>query len=55
MAPAAGSIEEPLTFLAELKRQGLIRGPGLSNMTSEQLAEGQSQSERSCGGTIAIR
>ena len=40
MAPTAGSIEEPLTFLAELKRQGLIRRPGLSNVTPEQLAEG---------------
>ena len=39
--PAAGSIEEPLTVLAELKRQGLIRHLGLSNVTPEQLAEGQ--------------
>jgi pyridoxine 4-dehydrogenase len=39
-APIAGSIEEPLTVLAELKRQGLIRHLGLSNVTPEQLAEG---------------
>jgi pyridoxine 4-dehydrogenase len=39
--PAEGSIEEPLTVLADLKRQGLIRHLGLSNITPEQLAEGQ--------------
>src|SRR5258705_13461669 len=31
--PSEGSIEEPLTVLAELKRQGLIRHIGLSNIT----------------------
>jgi pyridoxine 4-dehydrogenase len=31
--PSEGSIEEPLTVLAELKRQGLIRHLGLSNAT----------------------
>ena len=41
MEPSAGSIEEPLTVLAELKRQGLIRHVGLSNVSPEQLAEGQ--------------
>ena len=41
MGPSEGSIEEPLTVLAELKRQGLIRHVGLSNVTSKQLAEGQ--------------
>ncbi len=46
--PAAGSIEEPLTVLAELKRQGLIRHLGLSNVTSEQLAEGQVITEIVC-------
>ena len=30
--PSEGSIEEPLTVLAELKRQGLIRHRGLSNV-----------------------
>lgn len=39
--PSEGSIEEPLTVLAELKRQGLIHHIGLSNVTPKQLAEGQ--------------
>ena len=33
MGPSEGSIEEPLTVLAELKRQGLIRHLGLSNVS----------------------
>src|SRR5579863_9419698 len=41
MAPVERSIEEPLTVLAELKRQGLIRHIGLSNITPRQLQEGQ--------------
>src|SRR5579862_8090411 len=41
MRPSDGSIEEPLTVLAELKRQGLIRHIGLSNITPAQLAEAQ--------------
>ncbi len=36
-----GSIEEPLTALAELQRQGLIRHIGLSNVTPKQIAEGR--------------
>src|SRR5579871_5791623 len=43
--PVEGSIEEPLTVLAELKRQGLIRHLGLSNVSPEQMAEGQRISE----------
>jgi len=39
--PSEGSIEGPLTALAELQRQGLIRHIGLSNVTPKQLAEGQ--------------
>jgi aryl-alcohol dehydrogenase-like predicted oxidoreductase len=39
--PAEGSIEPQVTALAELKRQGLIRHIGLSNVTASQLAEGQ--------------
>jgi pyridoxine 4-dehydrogenase len=35
------SIEEPLTVLAELKRQGLIRHIGLSNITPTQFREAQ--------------
>jgi pyridoxine 4-dehydrogenase len=48
MSPSKGSIEEPLTVLAELKRQGLIRHLGLSNITPEQLAEGQKITEIVC-------
>jgi pyridoxine 4-dehydrogenase len=47
-APTEGSIEEPLTVLAELKRQGLIRHLGLSNVSREQLAEGQRITEIVC-------
>jgi pyridoxine 4-dehydrogenase len=46
--PSDGSIEEPLTVLAELKRQELIRHIGLSNVTSEQLAEAQRITEIVC-------
>ncbi len=48
MWPEAGSIEEPLTALAELKRKGLIRHLGLSNVSREQLAEGQKIAEIVC-------
>jgi aryl-alcohol dehydrogenase-like predicted oxidoreductase len=41
MGPSEGSIAGPLTVLAELKRQGLIRHLGLSNVTPGQLAEAQ--------------
>lgn len=46
--PSEGSIEEPLTILTELKRQGLIRHIGLSNITPKQLAEGQTTTEVVC-------
>src|SRR5260370_905318 len=46
--PSDGSIEEPLTVLAELKNQGLIRHLGLSNVTPRQLAEAQKISEIVC-------
>jgi pyridoxine 4-dehydrogenase len=39
--PTEGSIEPPLTALAELQRQGLVRHIGLSNVTPEQIAEGR--------------
>lgn len=39
--PAEGSIEAPLTALAELQRKGLVRHIGLSNVTPTQVAEGQ--------------
>ena len=37
--PVEGPIEEPLTALAELQRQGLIRHLGLSNATPSQVQE----------------
>src|SRR5437660_203173 len=46
--PSEGSIEEPLTELAELKRQGLIRHIGVSNITPRQLAEAQTMTEIVC-------
>src|SRR6266852_2323576 len=46
--PSEGSIEEPLTVLAELKNRGLIRHLGLSNVTFGQLAEAQKISEIVC-------
>lgn len=39
--PAEGSIEAPLTALAELQRRGLIRHIGLSNVTPTQIAQGR--------------
>jgi aryl-alcohol dehydrogenase-like predicted oxidoreductase len=48
MDPSEGSIEEPLTVLAELKRQGLIRQIGLSNVTPKQLKEAQRVTEIVC-------
>jgi pyridoxine 4-dehydrogenase len=48
MGPAEGSIEEPLSVLAELKQQGLIRHLGLSNVTPKQFAEGRKISEIVC-------
>ena len=48
MRPAEGSIEEPLTVLAELKRQGLIRHLGLSNVSPAQLAEAHKITEIVC-------
>jgi pyridoxine 4-dehydrogenase len=46
--PSEGSIEEPLSVLAELKRQGLIRHIGLSNITPKQLREAQTITEIVC-------
>jgi pyridoxine 4-dehydrogenase len=37
--PADGSIEEPITVLAELQQKGLVRHIGLSNVTAAQIAE----------------
>lgn len=46
--PAEGSIEEPLTHLAELQRRGLVRHIGLSNVTAAQVAEGRGIAEIVC-------
>ena len=46
--PSEGSIEEPLTALAELKSQGLIRHIGVSNVTPQQLAEAQKITQIVC-------
>ncbi|HHQ6629981.1 TPA: aldo/keto reductase family oxidoreductase [Serratia fonticola] len=46
--PAEGSIEEPLSVLAELQQQGLVRHIGLSNVTSAQVAQGQKICEIVC-------
>ena len=46
--PAEGSLEAPLTVLAELQQQGLIRHIGLSNVTSKQIADGRRITEIVC-------
>lgn len=46
--PAEGSIEAPLTALADLKRQGLVRLIGLSNVTPTQVAQARRICEIVC-------
>jgi pyridoxine 4-dehydrogenase len=46
--PAEGSLEAPLTVLADLKRKGLVRHIGLSNVTATQIAEGRRICEIVC-------
>ncbi len=46
--PAEGSIEAPLSVLAELQHKGLVRHIGLSNVTAAQLAEGRQVCEIVC-------
>jgi aryl-alcohol dehydrogenase-like predicted oxidoreductase len=46
--PAEGSIEAPLTVLADLQAQGLVRHIGLSNVTPAQIAEGRRICEIVC-------
>jgi pyridoxine 4-dehydrogenase len=46
--PAEGSIEAPLTVLAELQRRGLVRHVGLSNVTATQVAEARRICEIVC-------
>src|SRR6267143_4387220 len=48
MEPSEGSIEEPLTVLVELKRQGLISHLGLSNVSPEQFAEARTITDIVC-------
>jgi aryl-alcohol dehydrogenase-like predicted oxidoreductase len=46
--PAEGSLEAPLTVLAELQHQGLIRRIGLSNVTPTQFAAARSIAPIAC-------
>lgn len=46
--PAEGSIEEPLTVLADLQRQGLVRHIGVSNVTPAQIAQARGIAEIVC-------
>lgn len=61
--PAEGSIEQPLSVLAQLQQQGLVRHIGLSNVTPRQVAEGrricpivcvQNQYNLACRGDDAL-
>jgi pyridoxine 4-dehydrogenase len=46
--PVEGSLEAPLTVLAELQAQGLIRHIGLSNVTARQVEDGRAICEIVC-------
>src|SRR3984957_2565026 len=46
--PKEGPIAEPVTALADLKREGLIHHIGLSNVTAAQLAEAQAITDVVC-------
>jgi pyridoxine 4-dehydrogenase len=46
--PAEGSIAEQVTVLADLRRKGLIRHVGLSNVTANQVAEAQAITDVVC-------
>jgi aryl-alcohol dehydrogenase-like predicted oxidoreductase len=46
--PAEGSIAEQVTALADLKRKGLIRHIGLSNVTAAQVSEAQAITDIVC-------
>lgn len=48
MGPAEGSIAEPLGVLADLKREGLVRQIGISNVTRAQVAEARSLTDIAC-------
>jgi pyridoxine 4-dehydrogenase len=46
--PAEGSIAEQVTVLADLRRRGLVRHIGLSNVTAAQVAEAQAITDIVC-------
>ena len=46
--PVEGSLEAPLTVLADLQHQGLVRHIGLSNVTAKQIADGRKICEIVC-------
>jgi pyridoxine 4-dehydrogenase len=46
--PAEGSLEEPLSVLARLQREGLVRHIGLSNVTASQIESGRKVCEIVC-------
>ncbi len=46
--PVEGSLKAPLTVLADLQRQGLVRHIGLSNVTAKQVADGRRVCEIVC-------
>ncbi|VVE54649.1 oxidoreductase [Pandoraea horticolens] len=46
--PAEGSLEAPLSALAELQQQGLIRHIGLSNVTARQVEDGRRICDIAC-------
>lgn len=48
LGPEEGSIAGPLSVLADLQRQGLIRHVGLSNVTAAQVAEARSIVDVAC-------
>ena len=48
MAPAEGPLEAELAVLIELKREGLIRHIGLSNVTARQVEQAQKLTEIVC-------
>ncbi len=48
LGPAEGSLDEPLTVLAELQQQGLIHHIGMSNVTPKQVEEGRKIAPIAC-------
>jgi pyridoxine 4-dehydrogenase len=46
--PAEGSIEAPLSVLATLQQQGLVRHVGLSNVTAAQIEQGRTITDIIC-------